>query len=394
MRILFLSFYYAPDLSAGSFRNTALVSALKDQLPFGSKIDVITTLPSRYASFNIDAPKSEELDEVIVQRIALPAHKSGMIDQSRAFTAFAREAVKLTKSREYDLVYASSSRLMTAVLGAYIARKKRVPLYLDIRDIFVDTIKDVLSSKIVWALKPLFSVLERWAVQRAQKVNLVSGGFRKYFESRYPGKHFSFFTNGIDQEFIAAVPAVACDSKADLPEVVYAGNFGEGQGLHSIIPHLAKHYDGRLKFKLLGDGGRKFQLEAALREQKVTNIEVLAPVNRRELIEIYRRADVLFLHLNDYDAFLKVLPSKIFEYAAVGKPIWAGVSGFAAEFLREHVTNAAVFHPCNVRQAIEAFERLELQTQPRTEFCEKFSRESIMQNMAADVLRTIDPKAS
>ena len=44
--------------------------------------------------------------------------------------------------------------------------------------------------------------------------------------------------------------------------------------------------------------------------------------------------DVLFLHLNDYSAFRKVIPSKIFEYAATGKPIVAGVSGYAAEFLR------------------------------------------------------------
>jgi len=31
-------------------------------------------------------------------------------------------------------------------------------------------------------------------------------------------------------------------------------------------------------------------------------------------------ADVLFLHLNAYKAFEKVLPSKIFEYAATGRP--------------------------------------------------------------------------
>lgn len=386
MRILFLSFYYHPDLSAGSFRNTALVAALKDQLPAGSHIDVITTLPSRYASFSVDAPQHEEVDDVTVQRIALPEHKSGMLDQSRAFMTYAREAVKLTKSKDYDLVYASSSRLMTAALGSLIARKKKLPLYLDIRDIFVDTIKDVLSRKLVWALKPLFSAVEKWAVKRAQKVNLVSGGFRQYFESRYPGKRFSYFTNGIDQEFIAAQPETTGDTTSDIPEVVYAGNFGEGQGLHSIIPQLAKHFEGRLKFKLLGDGGRKSQLEAALQAQEVTNVELLAPVSRSELSKIYQQADVLFLHLNDYDAFLKVLPSKIFEYAAVGKPIWAGVSGFAGEFLLEHVSNAAVFHPCNVQQAVESFERLELNTQPRKAFVETFSRESIMQEMAADIL--------
>ena len=388
MRILFLSFYYPPDLSAGSFRNAALVSALKDQLPAGGHIEVISTLPSRYASFSVDAPKLEEFDGVTVKRIALPGHKSGLIDQSRAFITYAREVMSLTRSNEYDLVYASSSRLMTAALGSLIARKKKLPLYLDIRDIFVDTIKDVLPPKLLWALKPQFSVIEEWAVKRAQQVNLVSGGFRQYFESRYPGKSFSYFTNGIDQEFIEAQQVTSGDTTSAIPEVVYAGNFGEGQGLHLIIPQLAKHFEGELKFKLLGDGGRKSQLEAALKEEKASNVELLAPVSRGELIRIYQQADVLFLHLNNYDAFLKVLPSKIFEYAAVGKPIWAGVSGYAAEFLQEHVTNAAVFHPCNAQGAIESFDKLELNTQARKEFVAKFSRESIMQKMASDIIQT------
>lgn len=392
LRILFLSFYYYPDLSAGSFRNTALVAALKGQLPAGSHIDVITSLPSRYASFSIDAPENDETDSVTVRRIALPAHKSGLLDQSRAFMNYALGVLRLTKSNDYDLVFASSSRLMTAVLGSFIARYKKLPLYLDIRDIFVDTIKDLFSAKLVWALVPVFSVLEKWAIQRAQKVNLVSGGFREYFESRYPDKHFSYFTNGIDQEFIEARLESAYDAKSDLLEVVYAGNFGEGQGLHLIIPELAKHFVGRIEFKLFGDGGRKSQLKAALLAREVTNVELLAPVSRIELIEIYKQADILFLHLNDYDAFLKVLPSKIFEYSAIGKPIWAGVSGFAAKFLHEYVSNVALFYPCDVGGAIESFEDLELKTQPRHEFLKTFSRKVIMKNMATDVLLTLNSK--
>lgn len=389
MRILFLSFYYHPDLSAGSFRNTALVAALKYQLPAGSHIDVITTVPSRYASFSVDTPQHEEAEGVTIQRIKLPEHKSGMLDQSRAFITFAYKTIKLSKSQDYDLVYASSSRLMTAVWGSYIARKKNLPLYLDIRDIFVDTIKDVLTGKLAWVLKPVFSVLEKWAIQRAHKVNLVSFGFREYFESRYPDKYFTYFSNGVDHEFITVHTETASKTSSDLPEVVYAGNFGECQGLHSIIPQLAKRFDGKLKFKLLGDGGRKLQLEAALRAQEVTNVKLLAPVSRSELIEVYKGADVLLLHLNDYDAFLKVLPSKIFEYAASGKPIWAGVSGFAAEFLHKHVTNAAVFHPCDVQEAIESFEGLELKSQPRKDFVKTFSRKSIMKKMATDILLTL-----
>lgn len=96
--------------------------------------------------------------------------------------------------------------------------------------------------------------------------------------------------------------------------------------------------------------------------------------------------------MNDYEAFLKVLPSKIFEYAALGKPIWAGVSGFSAEFLNEYVSNASVFHPCDPQSAIESFERLELINKPRREFVETFSRTSIMQKMAVDIIQTASHK--
>lgn len=388
MKVLFLSFYFQPDLSAGSFRNTALVSALKEKLPPGSQIHVISTLPSRYASFSVDAPEHEMNDGLVVNRIALPEHKSGMLDQSRAFITYARNVIRLTRGRDYDLVYASSSRLMTALLGAFISWRKGFPLYLDIRDIFVDTIADVLPEPVSFLFKPFFSFAERLTVSQAKRINLVSEGFRYYFESRYSDLSLSFFTNGIDDEFLKCQPSEPLASKSQLPVVVYAGNFGEGQGLHSIIPDLAKRFEGRLLFRLVGDGGRKNQLISRLSEMSLSNVEVMSPVSRSRLIEIYKDADVLFLHLNDYDAFLKVLPSKLFEYAALGKPIWAGVSGYSAEFIGNNVSNAAVFRPCDVEGAVRSFDSLELITKPRIDFVRKFSRSSIMREMADDVIST------
>ncbi|MGB0538813.1 MAG: glycosyltransferase [Alloalcanivorax venustensis] len=155
MRLLFLSFYYPPDLSAGSFRSVALVRALLDRLPAHAHIELITTLPNRYSTFTSAAPALEEHPRLTVHRVALPAHKSGMVDQSKAFLAYARGAMALCKGKRYDLVYATSSRLMTGSLGALLARRLKAPLYLDIRDIFVDTMKDVLPGKLAWASKPV-----------------------------------------------------------------------------------------------------------------------------------------------------------------------------------------------------------------------------------------------
>ena len=388
MKLLVLSFYYQPDLSAGSFRTTALVKALLDKLPADAHIELITTLPNRYSSFSSEAPELEEHPRLTIRRIALPAHKSGMVDQAKAFLVYAKQVRNIARGKHYDLVYATSSRLMTATLGAVIARSKKIPLYLDIRDIFVDTIKDVLSGKMVRFIKPFLSLLERFTIKSARKVNLVSAGFLPYFKARYPDQDYSLFTNGIDDEFLNLSVVNTENNQNRILDVVYAGNIGEGQGLHNIIPQMAKRLEGKLRFKVIGDGGRLTSLKDAINASKCNNVDLLNPVKRDELINIYQSADILFLHLNDYDAFRKVLPSKLFEYAALGKPIWAGIAGYAAEFVTEHIENASVFAPCNVDAAVEALQRLEISMTPRAAFIDRFSRANIMRDMAADVIST------
>ena len=384
MKILVLSFYFTPDLCAGAFRADALVQALVQRFP-EAQIEVVSTLPNRYQSFSSEAPLFEESRGRTITRVALPSHRSGMIDQSRAFFCYLRACLRVTRNQHYDLVIGTSSRLMTAVLAAWVARQKGALLYLDIRDIFVDTIGDVLQPLLAALTKPLFSILERCAFGAADRVNLVSRGFEPYFRARYSRQKLSFFSNGIDAEFMAL--AIAPEPRACSGEITisYAGNIGEGQGLHHILPELALRMQGRARFRVIGDGGRIDALRQALAARQVGNVELLPPVRRDALIREYLAADVLFLHLNDYDAFRKVLPSKIFEYAALGKPVWAGVAGYSAEFLGREVDNVAIFPPCDAGTAMRVFDQLNLGTASRAAFLEKFSRDNIMRDMAADI---------
>jgi len=361
------------------------------KLSAGDEIEIITTLPNRYDSYQSEAPEYESDGKISVHRIQLPSHQSGMIDQSKAFIAYSRQVLNLVKESQYDLVFATSSRLMTAALGAYVAHKKSTNFYIDIRDIFVDTIKDVLPKKLSLLAKPVFSLLERWTINKANKVNLVSQGFQDYFSERYPKQEFSFFTNGIDSEFIDYQVATLdeVNEKNDSISIVYAGNFGEGQGLHNIIPTLAKKLEARVHFQLIGDGGRRSKLEEGLKALDCKNVTLVPPVKRDELLVKYQEADVLFLHLNDYDAFRKVLPSKVFEYAALGKPILAGVSGYAAQFIKEDISNAEIFSPCNAEEAVKALDLLKLETLPRKDFIDAYSRSKIMHDMTNDILRFV-----
>ena len=63
----------------------------------------------------------------------------------------------------------------------------------------------------------------------------------------------------------------------------------------------------------------------------INNVNLITPVNRNELIKYYQGSGFLFLHLNDYEAFKKVLPSKIFECGATKKPVIAGVDGLRSK---------------------------------------------------------------
>lgn len=386
MRILVISFYFQPDLSAGSFRASALVRALADQIPAGDTIDVVTTLPNRYQSYKASAPSHEIQGVVQIHRFPLPHHASGMLDQSRAYMAYARQVLRFARGRRFDLVVATSGRLMSAVLAARVTKTQGARLQLDIRDIFVDTICDVLPRWRSWLIRPLFSQLERYAIRRANAVNLVSPGFGEYFTRRYPEHTFTYFPNGIDDEFLSP-PRETRPAGHGKIKVLYAGNLGESQGLHAILPLLASLAADRMEFTIIGDGGRKAALRQALAAAKVTNVTLVDPLSRAALSNAYQATDVLFLHLNDRHVFRTVLPSKLFEYAATGKPIWAGVAGAAEDLIRREVANAAVFRPCDAGHAIEMFAQLTLQPTPRVNFVQRYSRVSIMRNFAVTILK-------
>lgn len=387
MRILILSFYYQPDLSAGSFRNTALVDQLIKHSPPGSHIDVIATLPNRYAQYSVQALRRENGTNFTIHRIDIPSHKNGMVDQSKAFLKYACDALSIAKKHDYDLVYASSSRLMTATLGALIARQKQIPLYLDIRDLFRDTLKDVLPRGLAIILTPLISVIENLTFKAASTINIVSEGFQPHFEAKYPGKKLSFFTNGIDEIFVnCARPASQKNRSHVKSTVLYAGNIGAGQGLHKIIPQLAQRLGNKIHFKVIGDGGQIQHLKDTIAAFGLENVEVLPPMDRQKLTIEYELCDILFLHLNDHKAFEKVLPSKLFEYAAVTKPIWAGLSGYSARFCKAEISNCTLFEPTDIESAIESFANISFSMSPRSEFIRKFNRRNIMSVMATEIL--------
>lgn len=387
MKILVLTFYYYPDLCAGSFRASSIVKGLEERLEVG-QIDIVTTSPNRYKSYKITAPEFEDHGKSKIKRIPVPTHQSGMVDQAWAFKNFAWGALKETKGQEYDLVFATTSRLMTGLLGYIIAKKlKKTRYYLDIRDIFTDTMENILKSKIWFPIIQCLKVFEKRMVVSADKVNLISPGFTSYFRNIDKEKDFSFFTNGIDKEFEDfdfSFDYNKLNSKKK--KVLYAGNIGDGQGLHRILPQAAKKLEKDYDFFVIGDGGARYLLEEEAQKHNLENFKIIHPMNRKELKKYYSSADILFVHLNQYKAFEKVIPSKLFEYGATGKPILAGVGGYPKKFIEENIENSAVFKPCDANDLLIKIKQLKLMSVNREEFIKKYSTGKIIQKMTDEIM--------
>lgn len=390
-RILYLTFYFRPDLCAGSFRNSPLVEELANQIQDKNiQIDVLTTSPNRYSTFRENYEEKEKVGNVSIERIIVPPHESGIKDQIISFKTYFFEVLKRTRNCNYDLVFGSSSRFFTSYLGYLIAKRKKIPLYLDVRDLFSETIGSISKNPLIkYVITPVVANREKKVYRYASHINLISEGFQDDFK-KYPLTNFSFYTHGVDPVFKKA-QHLKKPGNQKLKKIIYAGNIGDGQGLHKIIPEAARQLEGRYCFRIIGDGGAKQTLVDKLRELNVKNVELVEPKNRNEIVDEYKDADIMLIHLNNLPIFKKVLPSKIFELAAVQKPILAGVSGYSRKFLKESLEGSFLFDPGDVHGLIREIKNIEKfvnqeKSIDNSRFIKKYDRQSIKKEMANSIL--------
>ena len=390
MKLVFISFFYSPDLCAGSFRATALVSALEKNLNDGDELHVITTIPNRYSSHKVIAQARETHGKVTIHRLNIPFH-TNIKSQIKSFIYFAVRAIRLCASIKPDFLLNTNGRMMTGTLTSLLAVKHHCGYYIDIRDIFSETISDLFNEKnklLGFIFKWIFSGVEKFVLKRADGVNVVSEAFIGYYDKLgLNTNNWDFFPNGIDDEFVNH--NIPNKSKSVECVILYAGNIGKGQGLEKIIPDVAEILGMNFKFLIVGDGGTKHLLEKEINDRKIKNVILKPPVKRSELIQLYSTASILFLHLNNIPAFLRVLPSKIFEYAVMKKPIVAGLAGYSAEFLHKEVLQASVFSPGDadicaslIRKQAKDNSNIEMSN----DFVTKYSRENIMDGLSESIL--------
>jgi glycosyltransferase involved in cell wall biosynthesis len=381
--LVLFSFYFTPDLSAGSFRNSTLLEMLEEKSDEDLRVVVITTMPNRYTGYRAESKTYERKGSVEMYRIQIPDHKSGVFDQIKAFSIYFYRGLRISLKYTPTLVYASTSRLFTGFLGALYSRIKPVNLYIDVRDIFLDTIIDIYKKSLLrYLISFPVTIIEKVTIRSATHINLISAGFKNYFGRKYPHKSYTYFSNGVDDIFLKNENNTAMVLESG-NSIVYAGNIGEGQGLHILIPGLAKKMP-LFSFIIIGDGGAKKKLVEAV--QELSNVTLLPPMGRKDILKYYQDSRYTLIHLNDNEAFKKVLPSKVFELAATNKPILAGVAGYAAQFLADNVEHCLLFKPGDHQEAAKLINEHQYQSVNRPEFREKYSRKNINFQMAKSIL--------
>jgi glycosyltransferase involved in cell wall biosynthesis len=393
IRILFLSYYFPPERTPGAFRSEALLKALLGAGRTDSLVplfvDVVAAQPSRYPTSTERGPAEEIGQFHRIRRLALPYHPTSYLKEAANFATFAMRTLKLVRHDAYDVVYTTTSRHMTGLLGTLVAARSGACVYLDIRDLFAQNLRDMVP----WYLRPLAWITlyaERLSLRRSDRISVTSEGFLSYLQSKGYADKVSYFPNGVDEIFVSRGETREASPSGEPIEIIYAGNIGAGQELHCIVPGLAARLGKRVRIRVVGDGHQLSLLQSAIRDGALDNVAVDHPIDRLQVSALYAQADVLFLHLGRAPSLQGVLPSKIFEYAASGRPILAGVSGHAARFIKHNIKNAEVFPPGDVDSAVEAIARLRLTHTNRNSFVRHFCREEIMRQMANDILSVAD----
>jgi hypothetical protein len=92
------------------------------------------------------------------------------------------------------------------------------------------------------------------------------------------------------------------------------------------------------------------------------------------------------MHLNDYTAFEKVLPSKVFELGAFPRPVIAGVNGYARSFIEQYVSNSLLIEPANPYELVDKVRNYVYRIENREAFINLFNRKKINGAMAESII--------
>jgi glycosyltransferase involved in cell wall biosynthesis len=347
MRILFFCHYFPPEVNAPASRTYE--HAVR-WVRAGHDVTVVTCVPNCpdgvvFAGHrNKLRSQTEMIDGIRVVRVwTWIAPNKGMVFRIFNYISYMLSAVwsALWLPRP-DVVVSTSPQFFCGWAGVWYHWLKRVPFVLEIRDIWPESISAVGAMK-----KGLVTRFLEWLERRmylaADQIVTVGHGYQEQIAAKVPvGDRISVVMNGVDAELFAPRPRDTEFLKQWGLEgkfvCSYVGTIGMAHGLEVVI-RAARilQEQGRTDIAVLivGDGARRSELEQLAAQEGVQlHVIFTGRMSRDQMPTVLASSDACLVHLRKTELFETVVPSKIFETMAMGRPIIMGVRGESREIVK------------------------------------------------------------
>jgi glycosyltransferase involved in cell wall biosynthesis len=368
MRVLFLTHYFHPE---GNAPGTRVYELCRRWVAMGHEVTVITGVPNipngvAYEGYENHCFQQEWVDGI--ETIRVWTYLAPNRGTARRILNYLSLMVSATLAalfvRKPDLVIATSPQFFCGWAGVWVSRLRRIPFILEVRDLWPESIVAVGAMRAGRWLSVL-EWLEKRMYAAATRIVTVGAGYRDQLIDRgVAPARIEVVPNGVDRGlFVDRGSGAALRDKFDLGDAFvcsYIGTIGMGSGLEVVLRAARLLRDeGRddIVFALVGDGAVREALERTVRQEGLKRVVFTGRQAKPAMPDFLAMSDACLVHLLRRDLFRTVLPSKIFEAAAMKKPIILGVEGSAAQIVREAGAGICI-QPENERELVEAVKRL------------------------------------
>jgi len=365
LKILVVSQFFPPEMGApaGRFHDFA-----QNWLAQGHEVTAVTGFPNFPAGVIHEGYRGrfymkEVVDGVKVHRCWILT-MSGRLSRPLSYASFLVSSTLcvLFARLQYDVVVATIPPLTVGLPGVLAALRKRVPMVLDLRDIWPEAI--VQSGRLQNPMIiGLFEGIANFLYRRAARITAVTEGWKtRLVEKGVPAEKLHVISNGVDVGAFDDVPAELPPAFGELEPgarwFTYAGILNRPQGLEYILEAAAHLRDqepdlyAQAQFVMIGEGPIEAELKALKAERGLDRV-VFVPRQPRDAVYacLQRSFGVLVTLRPRKDT--STVPSKIYECMASGRPVLYQAGGEGANTLRE-ADGGAVIEPGSAEALAEA----------------------------------------
>lgn len=366
MKILFVTHNFPPEVNAPANRTH---EHCRRWVQDGHDVTVITGVPNHPRGRIFDGYENrwlqrETIDGIHVIRTWMYlTPNAGFSKRVANYLVFAATAILASfRAGKPDLVIATSPQFFAGIAGAIIAKLKRRPFVLEIRDLWPKSIVELGQLREGPILSTL-EALETWLYRSADGIVVNTRTFRHHIMERgVAERDIELIYNGIDPTLFRPRPRneslLEEHGLANHFTVAYVGTLGLAHGLTLFID-VAERLRQRpeLRFCLIGDGADRATLEAEVAKRGLDNVVMLGLQPRHAMPDWIASIDLLVVMLRDLPVFETVIPSKIFEFLAQERPVVLAAKGEIRRMMEE-ANGALVIDPEVEDQMVAAIENV------------------------------------